>query len=205
MIKLKCIFSFLPFYLSLCCASSPRSLPSYIDRASQKWVVSKRTNFFLALDRVHSDACMYNKLSGVGHLFTSWATVNVSKECSTQLFVTGWMDLLQSVKTDGSVSPFFFVRRLEALVTIYVSAVLSAIPAASCRTPNRLSLFLGSCSWWHGVIAYHTSNKVPKSRRPQYGTSPPCKAQISELLKPLVAAVRFEREGAVHILPSRYR
>lgn len=150
-----------------------------ISTAHHKWVVRKCTQLFMALDSVHNDACTNRneELAGVGHLFTSWATVNVSKECSTELFVTGWMDLLQSVKTDGCVSPFFFIRRLEAQVAIYVSAVLSVIPTANCRTPNRLNLFLGSCGWWHGVIAYRTTNKVSKSRRPQYGTSPPCKAQ----------------------------
>jgi hypothetical protein len=57
MIKLKCIFSFLSFYLSLYYASSSSSLPSYIDRPPQKWVVRKRTQFFVALDRVDNDAC----------------------------------------------------------------------------------------------------------------------------------------------------
>jgi len=57
MIELKYIFSFLSFYLSLCHAFSSRSLPSYIDRESRKWVVRKRTHLFMALHRVHNDDC----------------------------------------------------------------------------------------------------------------------------------------------------
>jgi hypothetical protein len=201
MTKLKYIFSFLSFYLSLCYASSSRLLPSYIDRASQKWVVGKRMKFFVALGRVHNDACT-NRITNslVWGICSLAERLLMFPKSSTELFVTGWMDLLQSVRTDGCVSPFFFIRRLEALVSIYVSAVQSAIPTANCRAPNRLSLFLGSCGWWHGVIAYHTTNKVSKSRRPRYGTSLPWKAHISELFKSLVASVRFEPEGAVHIL-----
>lgn len=194
MIKFKYIFSFLSFYLSLCYASSSRSLPSYIDRVSQKLVVRKHTQFFVALDRVHNGACT-NRITnspvwGICSLAERLLMFpeSVLRSCS---WLVEWI----------CYSPFFFIRRLEAFVTIYVSAVLSAIPTANCRTPNRLSLFLGSCSRWHGVIAYHNTNKVSKSRRPQYGTSPPWKTQISELLKSLVAAVRFEPEGAVHILP----
>jgi hypothetical protein len=116
MIKFKYIFSFLSFYLSFSYASSSRSLPSYIDRASQKLVVRKHTQFLVALDRVQNGACT-NRITNSpvwGIFFTSWATVNVSRECSTELFVTGWTDLLQSVlfrKTPWDICNYLCVCR----------------------------------------------------------------------------------------------